>query len=91
MFLGFKGVGDVKNVEPGIEWSYSTGFVRREQDDDGNPILSVVDTGKDGEQWDEHTIDLKEVRKFLRNGDSTSKSIGYLTSISRYDIINWRW
>ncbi|MNP46621.1 hypothetical protein D3C76_1406310 [compost metagenome] len=86
-FLGLKGVGDVNNVEPGVEWSYKTGFVRRELDDNNKPILSVVDTGKDGEEWNEHTIDLSEVRKFL--GDKKESSA--LKSLSSFDIINWGW
>ena len=67
-FLGFKGVGDITNADPGVEWTYKTGFVRREMGDSGRPILSIVDTGMDGDKWDEHIIDLAEVRKFLSGG-----------------------
>jgi hypothetical protein len=87
-FLKFKGVGDVKNVEPGVEWSYETGFVRREQDEKGNPILSVVDTGKDGEEWNEHSISLSDVKDFLQ-GSKKGESV--LKSLDQYDILNWRW
>ncbi|MOA35321.1 hypothetical protein D3C78_1567640 [compost metagenome] len=87
-FLQLKGVGDVRNVESGTEWAFGdSSFVRREKDDSGKPILSVVDTGKDGEGWDEHTIDLAEVKSFLNGGKDPDNSI--LKSLDEYDIINW--
>lgn len=72
--LKLKGVGDVKIVEDGIEWSYGTGFVRREQDNTGEPILSVVDTGKDGNGWDEHIIPVRDAKKLLE-GNSNSINV----------------
>jgi hypothetical protein len=86
-FLQLKGVGDVRNVEPGVEWAFGdSSFVRREMDDSGKPILSVVDTGKDGESWDEHTINLSEVKTFLEGGKSSDD---VLKSLDEYEIINW--
>lgn len=69
--LGLKGVGDVKSIEDGVEWAYATGFVRREKDNEGTPILSVVDQGKDGDKWDEHVVTMADAKKILEGGEAT--------------------
>jgi len=71
---GFKNVGDVKIVEDGVEWKFADGFVRREQDDDGNPILSIVHFGKNGDEWNESSIDLKNAEKLLNGEESAQEA-----------------
>lgn len=66
----FKGVGDVKIVEDGTEWSWKDeqGFVRRQLDEKGVPVLSVVDMGEsDDDEWTEIDIPLRDVKKFLED------------------------
>ena len=69
--LGLKGVGDVKSVEDGVEWAFATGFVRREQDDSGEPVLSVVETGKDGTDWNEHVIPVRSAVSIMEGSSGT--------------------
>lgn len=73
--VGLKGVGDVKIVEKGVEWEFGeSSFARIDEDDDGKIILSIVDTGRDGEGWEEHTIPMSEVRDYLESLKSGNKS-----------------
>lgn len=72
--FGLKGVGDVTQTESHKEYSFGeSSFARVEQREDGMPVLSVVDTGKDGEQWDEHEIELSKVKSFLEGDTSDVK------------------
>lgn len=69
-------VGDVKQVEKGVEWEFNEGsFARVEEDDDGEPILSVVDTGKDGQEWNEHSIPLEEIKEFLEGATNSEPTL----------------
>lgn len=76
--FGIKGVGDVTQVEPYKEWAFGdSSFARLEEREDGTPVLSVVDTGKDGDGWDEHEVPLSDVSNFLddlKSGKGTAAS-----------------
>ena len=64
--VGLKGIGDVKSEERGVEWSFGVAsFARINEDDDGSLHLSVVDCGKDGEDWNEHQFPLEQVKKYI--------------------------
>lgn len=64
--VGLKGIGDIAIAEKGEEWSFGVAsFVRLEEDDEGVPVLSVVDAGKDGDKWDEHVYTLEDYKKFV--------------------------
>lgn len=72
---GLKAVGDVTIAEEGTEWSWSRGFVRRDLDDEGEPILSVVEEeDKDGNPiWEEKAFPMSDVKKFVdshKEGDA---------------------
>lgn len=93
--LGLKGVGDAKQEEEGNEWSFGfarSSFARRDEDADGNPILSIVDTGKDGEEWNEHEIPMSRVKKFLDGLSKSEDDENLYKSIlgdTEFTIINW--
>lgn len=74
--VGLKGIGDVKSEERNVEWSFGVAsFARINEEDDGSLVLSVVDAGKDGEDWNEHQFPLEEVKKYidsLKSGDTTT-------------------
>lgn len=63
--VGLKGVGDVKVAEKGVEWTFGASSFVRIDEENGVPILSIVDTGKDGEGWDETTFPMEKVKEFL--------------------------
>ena len=64
--VGLKGIGDVKQTEKGVEWEFGVGsFARIEKDPDGKAVLSVVDMGKDGDEWNEHIFPMTDVVKYL--------------------------
>ena len=67
---GLKGnnrVGDVTAGEDkGREWEFGiASFANLSEDDEGNPILSIVDAGEDGDEWNEKVYPLKDVKKFI--------------------------
>lgn len=80
--VGLKGIGDVtagQGEDKGKEWEFGIGsFARIEEDENGKPVLSVVDTGKEGEDWNEHTIPMEKVRDFVMSSKKSkvSKSFG---------------
>lgn len=64
--VGLKGIGDAKSEERGVEWSFGVAsFARINEEDDGSMVLSVVDCGKDGEEWNEHQFPLEQIKKYI--------------------------
>ena len=69
-------VGDVKQVEKGVEWEFGEGsFARIEEDEDGEPVLSLVDTGKMGDEWNEHSILMSKVKEFLESSEGSEPKL----------------
>jgi hypothetical protein len=64
---GLKGIGDVvAGYDKGKEWEFgeaSTAMIQ--EDDEGEPILSIVDAGKDGTEYNELVFPLKDIKKFI--------------------------
>ncbi|AYP68573.1 hypothetical protein EalM132_00061 [Exiguobacterium phage vB_EalM-132] len=68
--------GDIRQVEKGVEWEFGIGsFARIEENDDGEPVLSVVDTGKDGDEWNEHSINMQNVKEFLESSEDAQPKL----------------
>lgn len=67
--VGMKAVGDIVTVEKGVEWEFGdSSFIRIVEDEDsGEVLLSIVDTGLDGEGWDETEFPMSKVKEFLDN------------------------
>lgn len=67
--LGLRGEQtQVSLVDKGKEWGFGMGsFARVEDDDNGTPVLSVVDTGRSGTKWNEHVIPMKNIEQFLND------------------------
>lgn len=74
-FFGLKGVGDVMNNhdEKGHEreWLFGNaqGSWARVEKQDGVLTLSVVDTGKEGDEWNEFSVPLSKVRDWIEGGE----------------------
>ncbi len=74
-FFGIRGAGDVANnhdEESGErEWTFGVGngsWARVEQRK-GKAILSVVDTGKDEQEWNEYAVDMSKVKGWIEAGE----------------------
>jgi hypothetical protein len=74
-FFALKGVGDVANnhdEETGErEWTFGTGggsWARIEKRKSG-VYLSVVDTGKDQEEWNEYSVNMEKVKNWIDQGE----------------------
>ena len=65
--VGLKGIGDVvAGFDKGKQWEFGVDSTAEiTEDDEGEPILSVLDTGKDGEDYNELVFPLKKVKEFL--------------------------
>lgn len=65
--VGLSGVGDIMNgFDKGRSWEFwidSTAEITKDRK--GNPILSVVETGKDGDHFNEIEIPMQKVKDFL--------------------------
>jgi hypothetical protein len=64
---GLTGIGDVvAGFERGKQWEFGVASTAEiTEDDEGEPILSIVDAGKDGEEFNEIAFPLKKVKEFL--------------------------
>lgn len=65
--VGLKGIGDVMaGFEKGKQWEFGVASTAEiTTDDEGEPILSVVDAGKDGEDFNEIVLPLKKVKAYI--------------------------
>lgn len=53
-------------VEKGKEWKFGiSSFAMIQTNDDGQPVLSVVDTGDDGAGWEEYEYPMSQIRDFV--------------------------
>lgn len=53
-------------VEKGKEWKFGiSSFAMIQTNDDGVPVLSVVDTGDDGTDWQEYEYPMSQIRDFI--------------------------
>ncbi len=56
----------VAGFEKGRQWEWGVDSTAEiTEDDEGEPILSIVDTGKDGEEYNEMVFPLSKVKDFL--------------------------
>lgn len=92
--VGLKGVGDARQEESGVEWSFGadkSSFARKDTDENGNPILSIVDTGRDGTDWNEHTVPMEKVKEFLDGLSKSEEEDLYKSALGdvEFSIVNW--
>lgn len=58
-------------VEKNKEWKFGiSSFAIIQDNDDGVPVLSVVDTGDDGAGWEEHEFPMTQIRDFINKAKS---------------------